>query len=145
VAAIDLSPAEWGLATWRPLAPPPTEASRPFDPALLRREIKAARNEWGMWRWKRNPLPAVMTREEAPFWLRAAVTDSGLDPSKAAEQALADHRELGDDEAFLLALHSQLPTGSEIAPLASLLDPSDPRRAAAGPDAHQTLVGALRG
>lgn len=132
MAAIDLTPAEWALATWRPAAPPPAETPRPFDPDLLRSEIKAADHESGWWGWSRNPLPTTMTAQEGAFWLRAGLLDQSTRPVAAAERALAEG-ELSADDAYELAVHTQLPYGEAMSALVAVLDPAEIAARLAGP------------
>lgn len=122
---IDLKPGEWGLATWRPVPAPPAEAPRPFDPDAVRAAMKAAHDNFGWWHWRRNPLPAGMTPEEASFWLRATRLDHSLQPEAAAVGALARDDILSADEAFLLAIHTQLPYGEAMSALAAVMEPAE--------------------
>ena len=74
MAAIDLTPAEWALATWRPDAPPPDGTYRGRStPTACASEIKQATNDYGYWRWRGNPMPLVMSADEGAFWLRAGL------------------------------------------------------------------------
>jgi predicted DNA-binding WGR domain protein len=71
--SIDLAPADWLTATWRPYTPAPRPAAQPFD-----RDVSAARvakvsvNTYGWkWDWATAGIPPAMTPEEAHFWLAA--------------------------------------------------------------------------
>lgn len=76
---IDLSPADWMIATWRPRTVQPKPQPRPFDRdaamQLAGQWIESARKKhWG-WQahadWGDVDLPAAMSPEEARFWFHA--------------------------------------------------------------------------
>lgn len=75
--SIDLAPADWLWATWRPRQPLERTARAAFDlDGCLARlgRVTARRHGWE-WAWDKAELSVSMTPEEAHFWL-VAMTDA---------------------------------------------------------------------
>ena len=73
-----------------------------------------------------------MTAQEGAFWLRAGLLDQITRPVAAAERALAEG-ELSADDAYELAVHTQLPYGEAMSALVAVLDPAEIAARLAGP------------
>lgn len=70
---IGLEAADWMVATWRPRSPLRRPEPRPFDVQQCAAQLSKLRqvaSGW-VWDWKTAGIPAVVSREEAQFWLRA--------------------------------------------------------------------------
>jgi predicted DNA-binding WGR domain protein len=101
---IDLSPAEWALATWRPRAAPgPRPTPAPFDRQACALKLGRLIPTQLGWRadWSEVHLPEVMTAEEAHYWFLAmTLVFQKADPTNLAPKLEAmkiDGRVTPDD------------------------------------------------
>jgi predicted DNA-binding WGR domain protein len=124
--SIDLEPADWSTATWRPYEPPARQAAQPFDrDACAARVAKVSVGTYGWkWDWATAGIPQVMTREEAHFWL-AAMTQahSKIKPKElAAKLAKQEFEPVDREEALaLLKKKKTVLTGEVLLPLSNLV------------------------
>jgi predicted DNA-binding WGR domain protein len=71
--SIDLGPDDWLWATWRPRSPRPRPEPPPFDldECLNRLVAVRRRGKHGQFHWSKARLAAIMSAEEARFWIIA--------------------------------------------------------------------------
>jgi len=79
---IELSAAEWAIATWRKLTPPKPVTPAPFDREACEaklRGLKFGGRDGKRPEWASVGLPEVMSREEAHYWFLAMTSKSQKD------------------------------------------------------------------
>jgi predicted DNA-binding WGR domain protein len=118
---VDLSPAEWALATWREPAPPVERpAAAPFDLQACAAKLQRLRFKGYGWDadWSQVALPEVMSREEAHYWFLAATSLSQNADTAALAAELAklkiDGRVTAEDVRAAYATKSARFIGAEI-------------------------------
>jgi predicted DNA-binding WGR domain protein len=105
---IDLEPADWARATFRPRKVLERGEPQPFDQEACCARVAKLRTEYYGWnvKWQDLKLPPAMTREEAHYWLEAMTTPRQRDDSlKGLAEKLAKKNftgELSADEVAKL-------------------------------------------
>jgi len=92
---IELSAAEWAIATWRKLTPPKPVTPAPFDREACEaklRGLKFGGRDGKRPEWASVGLPEVMSREEAHYWFLAMTSKSQKDRAATLAKAKLDGR-----------------------------------------------------
>jgi predicted DNA-binding WGR domain protein len=118
---VDLSRAEWALATWRTPAPfAEPAAAAPFDLHACAAKLQRLRFKGYGWEadWSQVALPEVMSREEAHYWFLAMTSlsqnaDTAALAAELAKQKI-DGRVTADDVRAAYAAKSARFIGAEM-------------------------------
>ncbi len=105
---LDLDPTDWFWAHWRGTSPLVRPSAAPFDKADALRRLARVSNsayQWG-WNWEKQ-IPAVVSPQEATFWLQAMqpAPDQANRTSAEIARALHDYdfnRAVSSTQAFAL-------------------------------------------
>jgi hypothetical protein len=125
---IDLDPADWLVATWRPRAPLPRGPEPPFDRAEALARLGRLSGT-GEACWDRAGLHPAMSRAEARFWYEAITQAGPSSPPAGLALRLAkapDDHPLGRPEILSrLRRNGEHLVPHVVLPLARLLPPGD--------------------
>lgn len=125
-STIDLAPADWHTAVWRPRQAMPRPQSQPFDlEQCTSRVARVSVGTYGwQWDWSTASIPVVMTPEEAHFWLSAMTSaHRKVKPKElAAELAKRQYKKLtGADALQMLKKKLTSVTREVLLPLSNLV------------------------
>jgi predicted DNA-binding WGR domain protein len=129
---IDLSPADWAVATWKPRKPLEKPAVQPFDlESCVARVAKVPVGTYGWdWDWSTAKIPVAMSPEEVHFWLEAMAQAVRSFKAKELAERLAKQKFPGvtAKEAFKLIEMAQKQTSIKpeiILPMSNLMQPEE--------------------
>jgi predicted DNA-binding WGR domain protein len=130
---IDLSPADWALATWRKqAAPKPPGPAAAFDREACAAKLRRLRFTGYGWQpdWSGVALPEAMTREEAHYWFLAMTSlsqnaDTEALGAKLAKQKIDGRVTAKEVRAAFKSDHARFINEEIVLPLRYLFSPSE--------------------